>query len=214
MSRNLLLLGGGGHCKSILDVVLSLGEFNEIGIIERRGSKTNDVLGVPVVGFDEDLHKLHAEGFTDAFIALGSIGNTRGRENLFSIALDEGFFIPNIISPSAWISKYVILGRGIFIGNNTVVNVGSKIGNCAIINTGAIVEHDSAIGSFAHIAPGAVLSGGVSVGQRTHIGAGSVVKQDVHIGQNSMIGMGSVVLHSITDATLAYGNPCKVIREL
>jgi sugar O-acyltransferase (sialic acid O-acetyltransferase NeuD family) len=128
--------------------------------------------------------------------------------------MDVGFFIPNIISPSACVSKYATLGRGIFIGNNTVVNIGSKICDCAIINTGAIVEHDTVIGPFAHIAPGVVLGGGVSVGQRTHIGAGSVVKQKVHIGQNSMIGMGSVVLHSITDATLAYGNPCKVIGEI
>jgi sugar O-acyltransferase (sialic acid O-acetyltransferase NeuD family) len=214
MSRKLLLIGGGGHCRSILDVILSMGEFNEIGIVERKGAQTNEVLGIPVVGFDEDLHKLHAHGFTDAFIALGSIGNTTGREKLFKIALDEGFLIPNIVSPSAIISKNITLGRGIFIGNNAIINVGAKIDDCVIINTGAIIEHDCAIGSFTHIAPGVVLSGGVSVGQRTHIGAGSVIKQSVCIGQNAMIGMGSVVLDSIVDSTLAYGNPCKVIRKL
>jgi sugar O-acyltransferase (sialic acid O-acetyltransferase NeuD family) len=210
MSRGVLLVGGGGHCRSILDSLLLTEEYDEIGIIDIAANIGKTILTVPVIGQDSDLPNLFLKGFTDAFITVGSIGVSTSRRNLFNMIEEIGFRIPNIIDPSAIISEHVELGSGIFIGKNAVINVGTKIQNGSIINTSCIIEHDCYIGDFSHIAPGSVLCGEVNVGSGAHIGANSVIKQQVKIGSNTLIGMGSTVLCDIGDSLVAYGNPCEV----
>ena len=57
------------------------------------------------------------------------------------------------------------------------------------------------------------MSGNVEVGECSWIGVGACVKQGVKIGNNCMIGAGSVVLKDIPDNVVAYGNPCKIIKQ-
>ena len=40
-----------------------------------------------------------------------------------------------------------------------------------------------------------------------------MVIQGIHIGSNTTVGAGSVVVKDVTDNVVAYGNPCKVVRE-
>lgn len=215
MENKLLLIGGGGHCHSVIDSVLSAGLYTEIGVVakdqDNYNELKNDALLAPhLIGTDKDLSKLYESGWNRAFITLGSIGNTRGRRVLFNTISELGFELPMIIDPSAVISDSAIMEKGVFIGKRAVVNAGVKIGVCAIINTGAIIEHDCIVGSFTHISPGATLCGQVSVGNDSHIGAGSVVRQCINIGSNSLVGAGSVVVEDVPDNVKAYGNPCRV----
>lgn len=214
MVRKLLLLGGGGHCKSIIDSLAGCNDYTGISIIEKFGNDHAPILGIPIVGFDGDLEKFREQGYTDAFVSLGSIGNTSGRRKLFGLISSFGFCIPNIIDNSAVVSRNSTLGKGIFIGKNAVVNAGSVLGDGVIINSSATLEHDCTIGAFAHVSPGVVLCGNVTIGSDVHVGAGSIVRQQVQIGKNVMIGMGSMVLHDVPDDTVAYGNPCRIVRSL
>lgn len=214
MSDKILLVGGGGHCKSVLDCIVDMGIYSEIGIIDLRENIGNDVMGVPIIGCDDNLEALYAEGYKYAFVTVGGIGNPAVRINLFRRLCQIGFSIPNIIAASACISRNVVLGKGIFIGKNAIVNAGASVLDGAVVNTGAIIEHDCKIGEFSHIAPGSVLSGGVQIGNNTHIGANCVIKQLLTIGCNTIIGMGSVVTKSFGDRTVAYGNPCKEVGKL
>ena len=207
--KKLLLIGGGGHCRSVLDCILSMNEYDRIGVIDKS---KRDLHGAEVVGTDDDLPSLYNEGWTDAFITIGSVGDTSIRRRLFQLAEDIGFHIPVIIDPTAVVAHDVILEKGCFVGKRAVINSGSRIGQSAIINTGTLIEHDCEIGEFSHISPGAVLCGQVSVGMDTHIGAGSVVRQQIKIGNNVLVGIGSVVTKNIDDRKTAFGNPCKVIR--
>ena len=207
MGKKLLLIGGGGHCHSVLDSVLKLNEYDAIGIVDYSNDTVN---GIPVVGNDEDLPRLRKNGWTDAFITVGSVGNTSLRHRLFQMVKNEGFTVPSIVDPTAIVADDAEIDEGCFIGKGAIVNAGSKIGKAAIINTGAIIEHDCIVGEFAHISPGAVLCGQVTVGNDTHIGAGSVVRQQIEIGNNSLIGAGSVVVKNIPVNVKAFGNPCKV----
>ncbi|MDD2476655.1 MAG: acetyltransferase, partial [Dysgonamonadaceae bacterium] len=207
--KKILLVGGGGHCKSVLDSLLELEQFSEIGILDKKEKMGEKILGVSVIGGDEDLPQLFTEGYKYAFVTVGGIGNSKLRIALFNKLSGIGFKIPNIIAPSAVVSSHVNLETGIFIGKNVVINAGSTIKKCAIINTGVIIEHDCFVGAFAHVASGSVLSGGVQIGENTHIGANSVIKQRLKIGSDSIIGMGSVVLKDMEDNIIAYGNPCK-----
>lgn len=212
MSKKILLVGGGGHCKSVLDSLLEQEEFSEIAIVDVKENIGKEVLGVPVIGCDDNLPELFTEGYKYAFVTVGSIGNPILRIKLFNTLGEIGFEIPNIIDSSAIISRHSRIEAGIFVGKNAVINAGSTIHKGVIINTGAIIEHDCLIGAFAHIAPGSVLSGEVQVGKNTHIGANCVIKQQLRIGSDTIVGMGSVVLKDIEDNIIAYGNPCRGVR--
>lgn len=211
-NKKILLIGGGGHCRSVLDSLLSMEIFDDIGIIERSGGKSKTVLGVPVVGVDEDLEYLFQEGWRDAFITLGSVGNSSARKKIYGNLQKIGFKLPSIVDPTASLGRNVTLGSGVFVGKQAVVNVSTSIGECAIINTGAIVEHDCEIGRFVHVGPGGTLCGGVHVGDDSHIGAGAVVRQQISIGSGVLVGAGSVVVKPLPDDAVAFGNPCKVVK--
>jgi len=208
MGKRLLLIGGGGHCHSVLDSVLSLNKYEGVGIID---SIDSPYLDIPVIGIDEDIPELFSEGWTDAFITVGSVGSTDIRRRLYKMVKEIGLSVPSIIDPTAMIGRGVTIGEGSFVGKRAVVNAGSSVGTCAIINTGAIVEHDCNVGDFSHISPGTVLCGQVSIGNDSHVGAGSTVKQLIEIGENSLIGAGSIVVKDIPSNVKAFGNPCKVV---
>lgn len=210
MGNTLLLVGGGGHCSSVLDSVLQTNKYKRIGIIDNDSTASH--MGVAVVGTDDDLPRLWNEGWKDAFVALGSVNSTMNRRRIFSLLKEIGFYIPCIVDESAIVAKDVEIGEGTFVGKRAVVNAGTHIGRCVIINTGSIIEHDCNVGDMSHISTGAVICGNVSIGKDTHIGANSVVRQSVFIGNNSLIGVGSVVVKEIPDYVTAYGNPCRVVR--
>ena len=217
MEKKLLLIGGGGHCHSVLDSVLTAKEYNQIGVVVKDQDNYNDLLEDSfvanyLIGTDQDLSRIYEEGWREAFITLGSVGSTKGRRSLFSVIEMIGFVMPIVVDPSAVVSDRTEIAAGVYIGKHAVVNAGSKIGIGAIINTGAIIEHDCVIGDFAHVSPGATLCGQVIVGEDSHIGAGSVVRQGINIGRNALIGAGSVVVKNIPGNVKAYGNPCKVVE--
>lgn len=213
MGKKILLVGGGGHCHSVLDCLMALHNYDEIGIVERTLEGCGPLMGIPVIGTDDDLLRLLSEGWTDAFITLGSVGNTKGRRRLFSTLKEIGFNLPNIIDASAVVASDVTMGEGTFVGKKAVINAGTKVGACVIINTGTIVEHDCKIGDFVNVSPGTTLCGQVTVCADSHIGAGSVVRQLINIGKNTLVGIGSVVVDDIPNGVKAYGNPCKVVTE-
>lgn len=208
--KKILLIGGGGHCHSVIDSILSFREYEEIGIIDNNSLSC---LGVDVIGTDDDLPRLLSEGWNNAFITVGSVGNTKVRRRLYDMVKTLGFNVATIVDTSAIIARGTYIAEGAFIGKNAVVKTGARILECAIINTGAIIEHDCNVGAFTHISPGTVLCGQVSVGDDTHIGAGSTVIQQINIGNSALIGAGSVVVKDIPAEAKAYGNPCRVVSE-
>ena len=207
--KKLLLLGSSGHCGSILDCVLSAGLYDEIGIVSSNPNKS--ILGVPVVGNYQQLPDLFREGWTEAHIAIGSVGYVAKRREMYGVLTAIGFRLATVIDPSAVIARDAEIACGVWIGKRAVVNNGCRIGVCAMINTGSIIEHESVVGDFAHISPGAVLCGQVRVGDNTHVGAGSTVRQGIRIGAGSMIGAGSVVVKNMPDGVTAFGVPCRVV---
>lgn len=208
--RRLLLIGGGGHCSSILDSVLSIGEYDDIGIVDEVDS---NIFGISVIGKDSDIPQLVKKGWNEAFITVGSIGNAATRKKLYEMIKSYNISVATIIDPSAVIARGVGIKEGTYVGKNVVINSNSDIGICSIINTGAIIEHGCVVGDFSHISPGAILCGDVCIGKNSHIGAGVAIRQGQRIGDNTIIGMGSVVVSDIEKGSIAYGNPCKVVKK-
>lgn len=215
MGKNrILLVGGGGHCRSVLDCLLQLGTYDEIGIVDRDPDVGSSLMETPIIGTDDDLPTLFANGWTNAAVTLGSIGHPNRRKFLYQRLKEIGFILPPIIDCSSVISYETDLKEGVFVGKRAIINCRVQVGPCSIINTGAIIEHDCQIGSFVHVSPGSTLCGEVHIGERTHIGAGTVVRQQIEVGRDSIIGAGSVVVQNIPDASEAFGNPCRVVKVL
>lgn len=211
--KQLLLVGGGGHCKSVIDALLTRdNEFDKIGIVDIEEKVGTFISGVEVIGVDSDLEDLYSQGYKYAFVTLGSVGIPDKRTKIFEKLKKIGFEFPNIIDKSSTIGKDVCLSEGIFIGKNVIINTESKIGSYVIINTGAIIEHECKIGDFVHIAPGSVICGNVSIGDRTHIGANATLIQGIKVGANVVVGAGSTIIKNVEESTTIVGNPGRVIK--
>lgn len=207
--NKIVLIGGGGHCSSIIDSVNKM-NFEIVGILDKKTKVGSFLNGIEIIGEDELLSSLYNTGVKYAFISTGSIGNKLTRQNLYETVKKIGFKLPNIIDKSSIISSNVEMGEGNFIGKGVIVNTNTIIRNMCILNTGVIIDHDCRIGNFVHLAPGTTLSGNVEIMNNTHIGTNSTIIQGLCIGSNSLIGAGSVITKNIPCDVKAYGCPAKV----
>lgn len=204
-NNKLVLVGGGGHCKSVLDAAIRANYFSEIVITDCSIPVNTKILGCKVVGNDEVLPKLFEKGFKWAFITIGSIKATDIRRSVFLKTQKIGFCFPTIIDPSAVVSASALIGKGVYIGKNTIVNADVVINDMVIINTAAIIEHDCKIGDFTHIAVGATVCGGTEIESDVFVGANATIVQGVKIGMKSVVGAGSIVLDNVPEYSRVVG---------
>lgn len=190
----LVLIGGGGHCKSVLDASLRMGTFQEIVILDPGLPASSEFMGCTVYGDDDKLRELKSKGFDNAFITVGCVGDTSLRRKLAEKADAYDYNFPSIIDPSAVISEFANIEPGVFVGKNAVINAGVQIGKHAIINTGSIVEHNCHIGAFTHVAVGATVCGDCNIDEDVFIGAGATLIQGLTIERNRFIKAGEVVI--------------------
>lgn len=191
-NKTILLVGGGGHCKSVIDVIESIGLFKIAGIIDTKENIGKKVLNYEIIGTDDDYPSL-IKSFQNFHITVGHLRSNATRINLYNIIkLLNGKF-PVIVSPVAYVSKHALIGEGTIIMHNALVNAGAIIGYNTIINTKALIEHDAVIGNHCHISTGAIVNGGVEVGDSTFYGSGAVSKQYIKIPENSFINANTTV---------------------
>jgi len=190
--KEIILIGGGGHCKSVIDVIEQEGKFQIIGIVDKPELLGVKVLGYPVIGNDSDLVDL-SKKCRYALVTVGQIKSSSLRERLFKLAVKVGLTMPNIISPRAYVSKHAMIGQGTVIMHDALVNANAKIGENCIINSKALIEHDAIIEDFCHIATNAVINGTAIVRQGSFLGSGVITKQGVKVEKNSFIKAGSLV---------------------
>lgn len=211
--EKIILLGSGGHAKSVADAILQGGEYEVVGFVDNTHAKGSVYCEYRVIGSDDDLETLYNSGIHHAFVCVGYLGKDDIRGKLYKRLKEIGFRLPVIVDPSAILAKDVMIGEGTFIGKGAIVNACVRIGEMAIINSGALIEHDCVVGAFSHVAVGSVLCGEVQIGNSVFIGAGATVIQCVKVGANAFIGIGSVVVRDIPEGCTAVGVPAKVIKK-
>jgi len=190
--KDIILIGGGGHCKAVIDVIEQEGRFKIIGIVDNSELLDKNVLGYPAIGNDSELKNL-VKGCKNAIITIGQISSPSKRISLFDKILKLGFTLPSVVSPRAYVSKHANIGKGSVIMHDAVINAGAIVGDNCIINTNALVEHESVIGHHCHISTNAVINGGVVLGNGSFIGSGAVTKENIRIDSNFFAKAGSVV---------------------
>jgi sugar O-acyltransferase (sialic acid O-acetyltransferase NeuD family) len=208
--EKLLLVGAGGHCRSVIDSI-DKSHYSNIVIVDLPEMIGKKIFAIPVVGTDDDVNLLFDDGYRQAVITVGSIGHPDKRIGLYTKMKKAGYQFPVIIDPTAIISKSnTFIAEGTFIGKGTIINAGVQIGAFSIINTGSIIDHDCIIGQFVHIGPGVRMSGGIHIHDNVHIGIGSTLIQSISVGKNAIIGAGSVVVSDIQEDVVAFGVPCVI----
>ena len=199
--KPIILIGGGGHCKSCIDVIEQENTHAIFGIID-HGKKIGDtVLGYEIIEQEISIQKFNPAQYT-FFITIGQIGGPKRRRELFNILESLNCHLPTIISPFAYLAKHTKVAEGTIVHHHALVNTKAMIGRNCIINSKSLVEHDAIIQDHCHIATGAIVNGGSIIGEGSFVGSNAMIKQGVKIGKNCVIGAGVKVMADIKSGTV------------
>lgn len=208
--RDLIVVGGGGHGKSIVRLAAAMGAYRIKGVVDPNIPASERVAGQHVLGGDDVLEKVeHRSALLT--IGVGTVRSDHLRKDLFNRFRGMGYSYAVLKHPSAILAEGVVLSDGSQIMAGAIVQTDAFIGENAIINTAAVIEHDCRIGSHCHVATGAVLGGGVVVGECSMVGMGARVLPGVKVGCRATIGAGAVVVTDVPDDDTVAGVPARSI---
>ena len=210
--ESLILIGGGGHCKSCIDVIEQENALAIYGILDSPDKRGQSVLKYPVIGTDDDIEHFAKKGFS-FLITVGQIRTATVRRNLFIKLEQASAKMATVISPKAYVSKHAHIGAGTIVMHGATVNAGAKINENCIINTGCNIEHDVEIGAHCHISTHAVVNGDCIIYQQVFIGSNAVLSNGISVVGEVSIGSGAVVIRPIEEKGVYVGNPAKKISN-
>lgn len=190
MKEKIVLIGGGGHCHSVIDVIEQENRYEIIGIVDTKENIGKKVLNYDVIACDDDLETIF-ETCKNAIITVGHIESNKIRVKIYNKLKQIGFNLPVIISPFAYVSKHSMIDEGTVVMHHALINANVKVGKNCIINSKALIEHDSIIEDNCHISTASVINGGVTVKENSFFGSNATSKQGIEI--EGFIKAGSLV---------------------
>jgi sugar O-acyltransferase (sialic acid O-acetyltransferase NeuD family) len=202
MSESIILIGGSGHARVIMDAITASGG-TVAGILDDAIAPGTLVHGIPVLGKTEDRFDFAEHPFVIA------IGNNAVRQRM---AEAGKLTWATVIHPAAVVSPSARIGAGTVVMAGAVINADARVGDHCIVNTGAVVEHDNALEDYVHISPNAALGGTVHIGELTHVGIGACVRNNVNICGGCTVGAGAAVVKDIAEPGVYAGVPARRIR--
>lgn len=208
LADKVLIVGGGGHCKVIIEVFRAMGR-EPAGILDPH-TKESHVLGVAVLGGDDQIERLFEMGYRHAHVAIG-LNSLRRR--LGTKLKHLGFELARALHPSAIVSPSAEVDEGVAVLPNAVIHTNAHVSGLAIINTGAIVEHDCFIGVAAHVAPRSVMGGGVVIEDEVLFGIGAVARPLCRVGARAIVGAGAVVIGAVEPDSVVVGAPARAVKR-
>ncbi len=208
MNKPLILVGGGGHCKSVIEAAESAGLAIR-GILDLPSELGKTTLGYEVIGTDDDIPRYVAE--CDFVVTLGFIKNPQLRNKLHNLVESAGGRLATVVASTAHVSRHATIGAGTVVLHGAMVNAGATIGKGCIINTLANVEHDAVVGDYCHISTGAMVNGDCRVGENTFLGSRCVMANATSIPANSVFAAGSLIRKSQKVEGLYSGSPAMLM---
>lgn len=209
--KPLILVGGGGHCKSVVEAAISSGR-TIAGILDMPENIGKEILGYQVIGSDGDIPQYSADH--EFVVTVGHIKDSGLRERLHRLIEDCKGDFATIVASTANVSRFAKIGKGSVVLHGAMVNASAVVGVGCIINTLANVEHDAVIGDFCHISTGAMVNGDCAVGDRVFLGSQSVMLNGISIAEGCVIAAGSFVRKSIKDRGIYAGNPSILMKKI
>jgi sugar O-acyltransferase (sialic acid O-acetyltransferase NeuD family) len=210
LGAKLILLGGGGHGRVLVDALRACGSSVD-GLLDAREAAEVRVKDVRLLGDD---HWLLSQS-TNAIVLINGVGANPAvapRAALFDRWHSAGFAFLGVTHPSAAVSPESRLGEGVQVLARAVIQTGAVVGENVVVNTGAILEHDVRVGTHVFVSPGAVVCGDVQIGHATFIGAGALVLPGVKVGNNAIVAAGATVTKDVADGAVVVGVPARERR--
>lgn len=199
-----VIYGGGGLSKMIIETVRVLGAYQIVGVIDDNMKKGTDVIGSPVIGGADILPKLKKDGICQAVNSVGGIGNYKVRLDIFHMLAKVGFVCPAIVHPTAHIDPSARLDAGVLVLAQSYVSGNAVVGMGTLINNSVVVSHDCVLGVCTNLSPGALIAGDVIIGDFTQLGMNATVNIGVKIGKECLIGNGATIKKDIPPGTRVY----------
>ncbi|MFJ1490663.1 NeuD/PglB/VioB family sugar acetyltransferase [Capnocytophaga canis] len=187
---NIILLGGGGHCMSVIDVIEQGNKYTIKGILDYTGKGT--ILGYPILGGDDLVPQLVDEN-TYFLVTVGQIKSYAVREKLTEFLVENNAKLATVISPLAYVSKHAQIQEGTVVMHGAIVNAGASIGKYCIINTKALIEHGAVVEDFCHISTSATINGDTIVKRGSFIGSNATISHLVCIPEDRIISAGTFI---------------------
>ncbi len=202
---NLIILGFGGHARSVADVALDRG-IADLMFVDVTARPGENFLGFPVV---IDMPHQLAGGW-EVFPAAGE---NAARQRQTEHAAAKSLPMSCLVSRHAYVGKGATIQDATFIAHHAHLGPMATVGRGTIINTGAVVDHDCHVGDFTHISVNTTIAGRCKIGDQVFVGAGATVIDGVRIGDRVTIGAGSTVVDDITEPGIYVGSPARPIRR-
>ncbi|MDR3076872.1 MAG: hypothetical protein LBU26_06190, partial [Synergistaceae bacterium] len=160
MGLPVIVYGAGGLGREVMQIAraaLDPGEYHALGYADDGVSAGTVLNGYPVLGGGEYLENTNENialvlGIADPEIKAGIFRRFKGKNNIT---------FPNVIHPSALISEYAALRRGVVAAQGSLISVDAVLGDCVFINYGATIGHDVRISGFSSVMPLTAISGWV-----------------------------------------------------
>ena len=200
-ATKVVIYGGGGLSKMIIETVRVLGAYQIEGIIDDNMKPGETVIGSPVLGSSEILPDLYNKGIRMAVNSVGGIGNYRVRLNIFQQLADAGFVCPVIIHPTAHVDPSARLEAGVLVLAQSYVSGSAVIGLGSLINNSVVVSHDCVLGVCTNLSPGAMIAGDAVIGDFTQVGMNATINIGVKVGRECLIGNGATIKNNVPDGT-------------
>ncbi|MBI4064528.1 MAG: acetyltransferase [Elusimicrobia bacterium] len=205
--KKIVIVGAGSQARYAIDNFLAQGA-KPAGLIDVETKKNvgQKINGVAIAAFYDDIAKHFTPKSYQVIIAYGD--NAKKRELALSLT-KKGYRFVSAIHPSAVISSFAEVQKGVIINAGAVVMPNAAIGRHAIIHSQCVIEHDNQIGAFANIAPGVSLAGRVTVGEGSYVYTGASVIAGITIGKNAVVAAGAVVTKNVPDGGRVAGVPAR-----
>lgn len=187
--RTLLVLGAGGHGKSVAEAALLSKEWDKVAFLDDAWPAVTEALGCQVVGKVSDIASIADE----CQGAIAAVGNNAVREQWIEQIELAGVELVSVVHPRAWVSPSAKVGAGTAVMAGAVVGAVSEVGRGVVINANATVDHDVVMEELSHIGVGVQLAGGVRVGARAWLQAGSSCGYNVVVEAGVLHGPGTVL---------------------
>lgn len=210
-NKNIFILGVGNNTPVYIDLVEACG-YVVVGLFHYNEKRTGEqICGIPILNSSESLFQ--KESLETMQFAI-SVGDNRIRARISKRIREKGGHIPTLVHPSAVVSKYAEIAKGVVVHSNSVIQAGASIGQDTVVSYNASISHTSTIGQACYVAFGSTIGAYVHVGDHVLVGQAAILISGrvEHIGENSIIGAGSVVTRSLEANTTVRGNPARSIN--
>lgn len=179
----LLIIGAGGHGRTVAEAVLLGREYEVVAFLDDASDRVQHIGPIPVWGPTSELAS--CLGRVDAVLV--AIGRNAMRESLHARVAALGLPLATVVHPKAIVAPSARIGPGCAVMAGAIIGTRARLKEGVIINCGAVVDHDCLVEAFGHLGVGACMSGGAVLGHGAWMQAGSALGYGVKVPEGRVL---------------------------